>query len=368
MLSQQVQEYKQELEAEASRVLRDHQKDQQKLLRKEEDRLDEERQIELREYENALVEQYEAELKRKQQKMTLLRENEERELELAKLRIDQNNQEQVEAHRRACAQRFEKERRMFEEEKRRRMQDIQQSIEKLNIASSDKEKLREQVDTLNRQQRTLQTRLNQLETELEDERARKRAAERELNELNLQISQNRVQQSSGSKQEAQRIQFLREEIAKKQVQISAVTREYRSALEERTEAVISGAPQATTTAAILHQASPPPRAAGADTANIMRLEQEMNEIKCMLNDFGQRSKEQNVNRISDMINQVDADDQMNTMMSGTIGESMGLPGFGEDDHAQMEDWVRRQKAEIKDNQAKLEVQKKDYKHSQAEVE
>ena len=47
---------------------------------------------------------------------------------------------------------------------------------------------------------------------------------------------------------------------------------------------------------------------------------------------------------------------------------MGLPGFGEDDHAQMEDWVRRQKAEIKDNQAKLEVQKKDYKHSQAEVE
>ena len=32
-------------------------------------------------------------MKRKQQKMTLLRENEERELELAKLRIDQNNQE-----------------------------------------------------------------------------------------------------------------------------------------------------------------------------------------------------------------------------------------------------------------------------------
>ncbi len=35
------------------------------MLRKEEDRLDEERQIELNEYENALVEQYEAELKRK---------------------------------------------------------------------------------------------------------------------------------------------------------------------------------------------------------------------------------------------------------------------------------------------------------------
>ena len=39
---------------------------------------------------------------------------------------------------------------MFDEEKRRRMQDIEQSIEKLNIASSDKEKLKEQVDSLNR--------------------------------------------------------------------------------------------------------------------------------------------------------------------------------------------------------------------------
>jgi len=46
-------------------VLRDHQKEQQKMLRKEEDRQDEERQIELQEYENALVEQYEADLKRK---------------------------------------------------------------------------------------------------------------------------------------------------------------------------------------------------------------------------------------------------------------------------------------------------------------
>ena len=75
--------------------------------------------------------------------MTLLRENEERELELAKLRIDQNYQEALEVHRRSCAQRFEKERQTFEEEKRRRIHDIQQSIEKLNITSSDKEKLKE---------------------------------------------------------------------------------------------------------------------------------------------------------------------------------------------------------------------------------
>ena len=53
-------------------------------------------------------------MKRKQQKMTILRENEERELELTKLRIDQTHQEQTEAYKRSCAQKFEKEKRMFE--------------------------------------------------------------------------------------------------------------------------------------------------------------------------------------------------------------------------------------------------------------
>ena len=65
------------------------------------------------------------------------------------------------------------------------MQDIQNSIERLNITSSDKERLKEQVESLNREQRNLQGRLNELESELEDEKARKRAAEREINELNL---------------------------------------------------------------------------------------------------------------------------------------------------------------------------------------
>ena len=92
-MSQQVEEYKEELEEDAQKILRDHQREQQRLIRKEEDRLDEEGKLELRDYENALVEQFDAELKRKQQKMNLLRENEERELELTKLRIDQGHQE-----------------------------------------------------------------------------------------------------------------------------------------------------------------------------------------------------------------------------------------------------------------------------------
>lgn len=39
---------------------------------------------------------------------------------------------------------------MVEEEKRKRMQDIQTSIDRLNIATSDKEKLRKEIDNLNR--------------------------------------------------------------------------------------------------------------------------------------------------------------------------------------------------------------------------
>ena len=67
-------------------------------------------------------------------------------------------------------------------------------------------------------------------------KARKRTAERELNELNLQINQNKL--SGSDQQETSRMQFLREEIAKKQVQISTVTREYKNALDQRAEMAI----------------------------------------------------------------------------------------------------------------------------------
>lgn len=59
------------------------------MVRREEDRLEQERKQELADYERTLTEQFEAEFKRKQQKMTLQRENEERDLELTKLKIEQ---------------------------------------------------------------------------------------------------------------------------------------------------------------------------------------------------------------------------------------------------------------------------------------
>ena len=98
------------------------------------------------------------------------------------------HQEQLDAYKRQCQQKFEKEKRMFEEEKRRKLKDIQMAIEKLNIASSDKERLKDEVDELNKEQRQLQSRIDDLERELEGQKSKKRAAEREINEINIQIN------------------------------------------------------------------------------------------------------------------------------------------------------------------------------------
>lgn len=99
LLSHDVQEFKTKLEADVQRQLREHAREQDELVRKEEDRLEQERKIELQEYERTLTEQFEAEFRRKQQKVALTRENEERELELTKLKIEQQNQDSLDGYR-----------------------------------------------------------------------------------------------------------------------------------------------------------------------------------------------------------------------------------------------------------------------------
>ena len=47
------------------------------------------------------------------------------------------------------------------------MQDIQSSIDKLNIPSSDKDKLRREIDNLSKEQKELQSKIKQLEEEKE---------------------------------------------------------------------------------------------------------------------------------------------------------------------------------------------------------
>ena len=43
---------------------------------------------------------------------------------------------------------FEKEKRMFEEEKQKKLYEIQDSIENLNLGASDKQKLKSEIDEL----------------------------------------------------------------------------------------------------------------------------------------------------------------------------------------------------------------------------
>jgi uncharacterized protein YlxW (UPF0749 family) len=94
--------------------------------------------------------------------------------------------------------------------------DIQSSIDKLNIASADKEKLHEEIETLNREQLDLNEKIAEIEQELEQEKSKKRQIEREINELNIQISS---QKAAGARDESQRMAWLREELSKKQVEI-----------------------------------------------------------------------------------------------------------------------------------------------------
>lgn len=102
----------------------------------------------------------------------------------------------------------------------------------------------------------MQAKIDEFERELEGERTRKRALEREINELSLQINHKRL--SGVGSSESSRMQFLREEIAKKSVQISSVQREYKALLEHRTESILS----------TNFHGSPAPRSAAADASNL----------------------------------------------------------------------------------------------------
>ena len=78
-------------------------------------------------------------------------------------------------------------------------------------------------------------------------------------------------------------------------------------LEQRTELAIMGS----------NQSSPPPRSAGADQySNLNRLENEMAEIRTMLNDYGLKSKNQNAQRLSDLLRDVEDDVAGASFVSG----------------------------------------------------
>lgn len=85
----------------------------------------------------------------------------------------------------------------------------------MNIGSADKDKLRGEIDTLNRETSELQAKIQEIEEELEAENQKKRQLERDINELTIQVSSQKL----GLKEEPQRIVWLREELAKKQLEV-----------------------------------------------------------------------------------------------------------------------------------------------------
>ena len=128
-------------------------------------------------------------------------------------------EEQLAEHRRSVQLKFEKERRSFEEEKRKKQLDIQSAIDRLQIGAGQKDSLKRELDSLALEQRTMQTRIEELEREFEQERAKKRQVEREIGEIKIS--------ASGTGTESSRVQWLREEILKKNAQISAANKEYK---------------------------------------------------------------------------------------------------------------------------------------------
>lgn len=65
-----------------------------------------------------------------------------------KLRIDQQFQDKVEQFRKETALKYEREKRQFEDEKQKRLYEIQDSIDDLNLATSDKQKMKNEIEEL----------------------------------------------------------------------------------------------------------------------------------------------------------------------------------------------------------------------------
>ena len=334
----EIQQYRDQLEEEYELQIREYRKQLEQQMTNEEDKLDKKRSKELKEYENVLQDQFDADLKRKQQKLQLSRENEDRELELVKLRVDQMYQDQLEGHKRQLQCKYEKERRLFDDEKRKRLQDIQSSIDKLNIASGDTERLRQEIETLNREHRDLSSKVQEVEEELEGEHSKKRQLEREINDLSIQIN---TQKAVGARDESQRVVWLREELAKKQVEVSNAQRQYKELLEQKFEGVYRSPGK---------QAA---RGASSDNMNILKLEHEMKQIKEMLQQFSHQQK--GGNNFAKLLE--DIEDKENSVSPQNSKADIGLKEF-----------VAQEKSELKELQLRLEEDKRRYKIDKKEAE
>ncbi|CDW77582.1 ww domain containing protein [Stylonychia lemnae] len=337
----EIQQYKEELEEEYELAIREYKKQLEDQLQQEEEKWEKKRQRELKDYEQILIDQHEQDLKRKQQKLQLSKENEERELELIKLRIDQMYQDQVESYRKQQMMKYEKERRLFEDEKRKRMQDIQSSIDKLNIASSDKEKLRHEIDNLNREQKDLQKKIQSYEEDLDNEKSKKRQLERDINELNIQLNSKKA-----IGDDSQRVQYIKDEISKKQVEIQQAQRQYKDLIESKFDNFSSISP---------------PKNEVKDNANIQKLEQEMKQIKELLMQHNSTKANDGVRkqtRFQDMLEEVHNYDKENSDDNADYDR----------DTTHMKEYIHKERAVLKDLKRKIDQDKADLRRDKKSAE
>jgi hypothetical protein len=87
---------------------------------------------------------------------------------------------------------------------------------------------------------------------------------------------------------------LKDEILKKNAQISAANREYKQVLDTNQENILSD--------------NMPARSAVADTNYMNRIESEITDIKTMLNDYGVRNANRK-EKLTDMLNDDEMDDE-----------------------------------------------------------
>lgn len=85
----------------------------------------------------------------------------------------------------------------------------------MNLATSDKQKMKSEIDELIQESNRLQSKIDQIQREQEDEQSKNRQLEREINELNIQLSSNKVSGVYGSTIDDPRIQELRDDIARR---------------------------------------------------------------------------------------------------------------------------------------------------------
>lgn len=64
---------------------------------------------------------------------------------------------------------YERERRLFDDEKQKRLYEIQDSIDDLNLATSDKQKMKNEIEDLIQEQNKLQGKIDELTADQDEE-------------------------------------------------------------------------------------------------------------------------------------------------------------------------------------------------------